>query len=108
MDRSTTMDELTLVARLRDDVPGIDLAGPERRLADDIAAALTPAPAAWGHESRERPGHESRERLGRESREWLGREPAAPRRRRGSRRRVVVAGAVAAVAAVAAATTVIV
>jgi hypothetical protein len=44
MDRSTTMDELTLVARLRDDVPGIDLAGPERRLADDIAAALTAAP----------------------------------------------------------------
>ncbi|HEX3925889.1 MAG TPA: CU044_5270 family protein [Streptosporangiaceae bacterium] len=85
------MDELSLVARLRDDVPGIDLATPERRLADDIAAALTAAPAAWGHESRER----------------LGREPAAPRRRRGSRRRVVVAGAVAA-AAVAAATVVIV
>ncbi|HEY7143766.1 MAG TPA: CU044_5270 family protein [Streptosporangiaceae bacterium] len=33
------MDELTLVARLREDVPGIDLAGPERRLADAILAA---------------------------------------------------------------------
>ena len=48
------MDELTLVARLREEVPGIDLASPERRLADDIAAALTAAPAAWGHASRER------------------------------------------------------
>ena len=86
------MDELTLVARLRDDVPGIDLAGPERRLADDIAAALTATPAARGHEPR----------VG------LGREPGAPRRRRGSRRRVVVAGALAAAAAVAAATVVIV
>lgn len=34
------MDELAVVARLRDDLPaGIDLAGPEGRLADEIAAA---------------------------------------------------------------------
>jgi hypothetical protein len=34
------MDELTLVARLRQDLPaGIDLAGPERRLAAEISAA---------------------------------------------------------------------
>jgi hypothetical protein len=33
------MDELTLVARLRDDVPGPDLAGPERQLTDEFYAA---------------------------------------------------------------------
>jgi hypothetical protein len=43
------MDELTLVARLRQDLPaGIDLAGPERRLAAEISAAAAgrgPRPA---------------------------------------------------------------
>jgi hypothetical protein len=37
------MDELTLVARLRDDVPAIDLAGPERRLAGEISRAANSA-----------------------------------------------------------------
>src|SRR5258708_17047477 len=40
MDRSTVMDELGLVARLREDLPaGVDLVGPERCLAAEIAAA---------------------------------------------------------------------
>src|SRR5258708_16347039 len=40
MDRSTVMDELGLVARLREDLAaGVDLVGPERCLAAEIAAA---------------------------------------------------------------------
>src|SRR5258708_6929812 len=40
MDRSRVMDELGLVARLREDLPaGVDLVGPERCLAAEIAAA---------------------------------------------------------------------
>jgi hypothetical protein len=35
------MDELALVARLRDDVPGIDLTSPHRQLADEILAEAT-------------------------------------------------------------------
>lgn len=43
------MDELALVSRLRDDVPaGADLAGPERRLVDEIAAAAVTASRARG------------------------------------------------------------
>jgi hypothetical protein len=80
MERSTTMHELTLVARLREDLPaGIDLTGPERRLAAEISAAATPA-----------------------------RGPSGPRSARGTRgirghgRRLVVVAAVAASVAAAA------
>jgi hypothetical protein len=46
------MDELTLVARLRQDLPaGIDLAGPERRLAAEISAAT--AAGGQAHTARE-------------------------------------------------------
>src|SRR5580704_2569670 len=91
MDRSTNMDELTLVARLRDDVPGIDLAGPQRRLADEIyATAAADGGSGWVGEARgTRPAR-------------VGGHGLA-----GRRRRAVVAGAVAAAAAVAAATVVI-
>jgi hypothetical protein len=44
------MDELTLVARLRDNYPaGIDLAEPERRLAAEISAASTMIPEDFSH-----------------------------------------------------------
>ncbi len=91
------MDELTMVARLRDDVPGIDLAGPDRRLADEIlAAAVASGGPGRAREPRDGPG---------------GRQTAMPQRtavpRPGPRRRVVVAGALAAAAAVAAAAVVI-
>jgi hypothetical protein len=71
------MDDLTLVARLRDDLPaGADLTGPQRRLAAEIATAVA-APAASG-------------------------APAAPGRPgRQYRRPLVVAGTIAAAAAVA-------
>jgi hypothetical protein len=45
-----TMDELTLVARLRDDYPaGIDLTEPERRLAAEISAASAMIPEDFSH-----------------------------------------------------------
>jgi hypothetical protein len=91
------MDELTLVARLRDDVPGVDLAGPERRLADEIFAA---AAAGTG------PGWAGGPRG------LAGRTTAVPQRtampRHGPRRPVLVVGALAVAAAVAAAAVVIV
>ncbi len=84
------MHELSLIARLRDDVPGIDLAGPERRLADEIRAAAA-AGAGLGRASGPRGG------LG-------GREAAVTHRtavpRPGSRRRVLVTGILAAAAVV--------
>jgi hypothetical protein len=91
------MDELTLVARLRDDVPGIDLAGPEHRIADEIlAAAAASATPGQAPEPRGRPG----------DRTTAMPHPTAVSRP-GTRHRVVVAGALAAAAAVAAAAVVI-
>ena len=86
------MDELTLIARLRDDVPGIDLAATERRLAEEIFAAAAAGP---------RPG---RARVPR--RQPSGCETALPYRaavlRPRPMRRAVVAGTLAAAAAAAA------
>lgn len=75
------MDELTLIARLRDDVPGVDLAGPERLLAGEISAAGEAGGAA---------------------RQARGSRVRGARGKRGYGRRIVVVGAVAAVAAAAA------
>jgi hypothetical protein len=86
------MDELTLVARLREDLPaGFDLTGPERRLAAEISAAATPARGPHGPSGPHGP---------------LG--PHGPRSARGTRgarghgRRLVVVAAVAASVAAAA------
>jgi len=76
------MDELTLVARLREDLPdGVDLAGAERRLAGEISAARRTARGPRGH----------------------GGPRGAQRTSalRGHRRRLVIIGTVAAAAAAA-------
>jgi hypothetical protein len=47
------MDELTLVARLREDLPdGVDLTGPERRLAAEISAAASDVADGMGRTRR--------------------------------------------------------
>jgi hypothetical protein len=91
------MDELTLVARLRKDLPdGVDLTAAQARLADEIAAAAV-AGAAYGAAA---------ERLANGPRaERVARGPAAApaehaaRGRRGAGRRLTMVGAVAAAAA---------
>jgi hypothetical protein len=80
------MDELTLVAGLRDDVPGIDLAGPESRLAAEVAAASDVA------------GGMGRTRGLRKASETGA---GAARRKRGHQRRLVTVTAVTAAAAAA-------
>jgi hypothetical protein len=90
------MDELTLVARLRDGYPaGIDLSEPERLLAAEIRAASAMIPADFSH-----PAQQSHRNHEAGSRGRSRRRAAGSGRRLGSR--VVVVGAVAAAAAVAA------
>jgi hypothetical protein len=90
------MDELTLVARLRDNFPaGIDLSEPERQLAAEIRAASATIPADFSRiELQSRQDHEVQHRDRRRTR-------AATARRRLVVKLVAV-GAVAAVAAAAA------
>jgi hypothetical protein len=93
------MDELTLVARLREDLPaGIDLSGPERRLADEIAAAAAADGAAgWLREARLTGARDARLTWDRET----GADRGGPGQRgNGRRHRLVAFGAVAAAAAV--------
>jgi hypothetical protein len=85
------MDELTLVAQLRDDIPdAFDLTGPQRRLADEIGAA---AVGAAGRPGAGRTVTEPRREAG----------PVRGRRHRAHRvpRILVAAGAAVVVAAVA-------
>jgi hypothetical protein len=87
------MDELAIVAQLRDDYPaGIDLTEPERRLAAEISAASAMIPVTSSHI--ERQSHRDHERPGRGRR----RTPAARSGRRFGPKLVAVAAVAAAVA----------
>jgi hypothetical protein len=82
------MDELALVARLREDIPdGIDLTGAQARLADEIAAAAATDVSGYGSRG--------------------SRRRSAPSGGRGIQRRLVAVGALTAVAAALAAAVII-
>jgi hypothetical protein len=90
------MDELTLVARLRDNYPaGIDLREPERLLAAEIRAASAMIPVVFSHPAQQSHRDHVGQRPGRR-----GKQAGGSRRRHGPR--LVVVGAVAAAAAAAA------